>query len=178
MELKDLMELRSLENNGFSPYEQMKLQHMQSKSHTSGVGVAGLVTGIVGTIVGVGAWLFGGMYGNAKAAQAREVANSAKETANLLAASNQRQLDQLTNLLGAERNERLQGDLNITTTINDTLSGSQTGQLSASQIATNEATAQVMTGLMTGQYSQNPVRVVRVSGQRECGCDGCGGNGY
>ena len=48
LEMNDLMALKSMEN-GMSPYEQFKTQHMQAKSHTSGIGVAGLVLGTVGT---------------------------------------------------------------------------------------------------------------------------------
>ena len=192
MELKDLMELRSLENNGFSPYEQMKLQHMQNKSHTSGVGIAGLVTGIGGVVIGATAWLFGGMYGNAKAKEAKEAAYSAKELANsqytsTLQLMNQQYantngtLDRIARMLERETDARVQGDINLTTTINDTVSGQQSGQLSAQQqaelSAIQTATQTVTAGLMTGQYSQNPVKVVRVSGQRECGCDSCGCNG-
>lgn len=182
--MNDLMMLKSLGGNEMSPYEQFKTQNMQARSHTSGIGVAGLVLGTVGTAIGVGSWIFGPMYGSAKANQAKEAAIAAKEQAatqyaatlqliNTQSANTNATLDRVIRGLERETDARTAGDLNITTTINDTLSGSQTGQLSASQIATNEATAQVMTGLMTGQYSQNPLRVVRVSGQRECGCDNC-----
>ena len=85
LEMNDLMMLRGMDSKeGLSPYEQYKVGYMQQKSHTSGIGVAGLVLGTVGTAVGVGAWLFGGMYGNAKANQAKEVALAAKEIAALL----------------------------------------------------------------------------------------------
>lgn len=176
MELKDLMELKSLEGNGFSPYEQMKLGMMNSKHHTSGIGVAGLVLGTVGTAVGVGAWLFGGMYGNAKANQAKEAANSAKELANVQIAASQRQIDQLTSLFAAERSERINGDLNITTTISDTLSGQQSGTLSATQQAELNAAQQLMLGLQTGKYSENPQKVELYSPAQpfQCGC-GCNG---
>ena len=180
MEVKDLMEMKALEGNGFSPYEQMKLQHMQSKSHTSGIGVAGLVLGTVGTAAAVGAWIFGPTYANAKSNQAREAAIAAEKIANVQIQASQRQLDQLTALLATERNERLQGQTTISQTITDTISGQQSSALTANQAAElsaiNTATNNVMTGLMTGQYSQNPMRVVRVSGQRECPCDNnCGG---
>ena len=192
MEMKDYLELKSLEGNGFSPYEQMKLQHMQTKSHTSGVAVTGLVTGIVGTVAGVTAWIFAPLYANAKGKEAKEAAYSAKELAgaqytaalqlmNQQNANTNATLDRLARTLERETDARVQGDINLTTTINDTVSGSQSGQLSAQQqaelSAIQTATQTVTAGLMTGQYSQNPVKVVRVSGQRECGCDSCGCNG-
>ena len=174
LEANDLMMLKGM---GMTPYEQFKTQHMQAKGHTSGIAVTGLVTGIVGTVAGLTAWIFAPLYSNAKSNQAREAAIAAKEIAAIQNGATQRQLDQLTSLFAAERQERISGDLNITTTISDTLSGQQSGTLTASQQAVQTAEQTVLTGLMTGQYSQNPIKVVRVSGQRECGCDSCGCNG-
>ena len=178
MELKELMELRALEGNGMSPYEQFKTQHIQAKSHTSGIAVTGLVTGIVGTVAGVTAWIFAPLYANAKGNQAREAAYAAKELANAQIVANQRQLDQLTNLFAAERQERIAGDINLTTTINDTVSGQQASTLTAQQAAElsaiQTATNTVTAGLMTGQYSQNPQRVALYQDARACPCPGCG----
>ena len=164
LEMNDLMALKSMgSEGGLTPYEQYKVGYMQNRNHTSGIGVAGLVTGVVGAVAGVTAWVFGGMYGNAKANQAKEVAVGAKELANAQIAASQRQIDQLTALLAAERQERRADTVNLTQTITDTVSGSQQGQLSASQIATNEATAQIVAGVMTGQYQQAPGRRVRAT---------------
>lgn len=80
-------------------------------------------------------------------------------------------LDRIARQLERETDARVSGDLNITNTINDTVSGSQQGTLSQSQQLSND----IALGLMTGKYSENPIKVVRVSGQRECGCDGCNG---
>lgn len=177
LETSDLMMLKGLEKEGMTPYEQYMVGYKQSKK-PSGVAIAGLVLGTVGVVAGATAWIFAPSYTNAKAGQAKEAAQSAKELANAQIIATQRQLDQLTNLFATERQERINGDITLNATINDTVSGTQSGQLTASQVATNEATAQVMAGLMTGQYSQNPIKVVRVSGQRECPCDsGCGCNG-
>lgn len=177
MEMDDLVKMKMLEREGMTPYETFKTQHMQTKAHTSGIAVAGIVTGIVGTVAGVTAWIFSPLYANAKASQAREAAQNAKETAAILAQGNQRQLDQLTTLLGAERQERISGDLNITNTINDTVSGQQSGQLSQSQQLSNELTF----GLMTGRYSENPQRVALYQDAKPCACPasgcGCGCNG-
>lgn len=183
LEMNDLMMLKGLDKEGLSPYEQYKVGYMQNKNHTSGIGVTGLVLGTVGTVVGVGAWLFGGMYGNAKANQAKEAAAAAKDLANVQINATQRQLDQLTNLLASERSERLQGDYTISQTITDTVSGSQQGQLTAQQqaelAASQVATQQVMTGLMTGRYSENPQRVALYRDASPCPCPagGCGCNG-
>lgn len=177
--MNDLLALKEM-NSNMSPYEQFKVGNMQQRSHTSGIGVTGLVLGTVGTALAVGAWIFGPIYGNSKAAQAREAARSAKETASILAANNQRQLDQLTSLFAAERQERISGDVTLNQTITDTVSGSQQGQLTAQQqaelAASQVATQQVMTGLMTGRYSENPQRVALYRDATPCPCpaSGCG----
>jgi hypothetical protein len=135
LEINDLMALQSMDKSSMTPYEQYKVGYMQQKHHTSGIGVAGLVLGTVGTAAAVGAWIFGPMYGNAKANQAKEVANSAKELANVQIAASQRQIDQLTNLFAAERAERIAGDVTLTNTVNDSVSGSQQSALTAQQAA-------------------------------------------
>ena len=182
--MNDLMMLKGLDSKeSLSPYEQVKLDHMTARSHTSGIGVAGLVLGTVGTAVGVGAWLFGGMYGNAKANQAKEVAVAAKEIATIQNGATQRQLDQLTQLLAAERNERIQGDVTLTNTVNDSVQGSQQGTLSAQQAAELSAVNSVMTqtysDFVTGRASLNPTPVSLYSSPQPCNCpmSGCGCNG-
>ena len=179
--MNDLMMLRGMDSKeGLSPYEQVKLDHMTARNHTSGIGVAGLVLGTVGTAVGVGAWLFGGMYGNAKANQAKEVALAAKEIAALQNGATQRQLDQLTNLFAAERAERINGDQTITQTVNDTVSGSQQSALTAQQAAELSAVNSVMTktyeDFVTGRASLNPTPVSLYSAPQPCACpaSGCG----
>ena len=179
LDANDLMMLKMGGKEGLSPYEQVKLDYMSNRNHTSGIGVAGLVLGTVGTAIGVGAWLFGGMYGNAKANQAKEVAIGAKELANAQIGATQRQLDQLIQLLATERQERLQGDQTITQTITDTVSGSQQGSLTAMQQAELSNAQQLILGLQTGKYSENPQRVTLYQDARPCPCPagGCGYNG-
>lgn len=179
--MNDFMTMKALEKDGLSPYEQYKVGYMQSKHHTSGVAISGLVLGTVGTAIGVGAWLFGGMYGNAKANQAKEVAIAAKEIANVQIAANQRQLDQLTALLGAERAERIAGDVTLTNTVNDSVSGSQQGTLTAQQAAelsaVNSVMQQTYSDFVTGRASLNPTPVSLYSAPQPCACPGCGCNG-
>ena len=180
--MQDLMALKSMGNEGgMTPYEQFKTQHIQAKSHTSGIGVAGLVLGTVGTAIGVGAWIFGPMYGNAKANQAKEVAVAAKELAALQNTATQRHLDQLTNLFAAERAERIAGDVTLTNTVNDSVQGSQQGTLTAQQAAELSAVNSVMTktyeDFVTGRASLNPTPVSIYSAPQPCACPGCGCNG-
>ena len=184
MDSNDLMTIKALsEGNGMTPYEQYKVGHMQAKSHTSGIGVAGLVLGVAGTAIGIGAWIFSPLYGNAKANQAKEVAIAAKELANLQNSATQRQLDQLTNLFAAERAERIAGDVTLTNTVNDSVSGSQQGTLTAQQAAelsaVNSVMQQTYTDFVTGRASLNPTPVSLYSAPQPCSCpaSGCGCNG-
>ena len=179
--MNDLMMLRGMDQKeGLSPYEQVKLDHMTAKGHTGGVAVAGLVTGVVGVTVGATAWIFGGLFANAKGKEAKEVAIAAKELAAMQNGATQRQLDQLTNLFAAERQERIAGDQTITQTVNDTVSGSQQGTLSAQQAAELSAVNSVMTqtysDFVTGRASLNPTPVSLYSAPQPCACpaSGCG----
>lgn len=187
--MNDLMMLKSLGRDDMTPYEQFKTQHMQAKSHTSGIGVAGLVLGTVGTVAAATAWIFGGMQASAKANQAKEAAQSAKEQAatqyaaalqlmNQQNANTNATLDRVIRGLERETDARTAGDINLTATINDSVSGSQQGQLSASQIATNEASAKILADVMTGKYQQSPQRVsLWQEGPCNCPASGCGCNG-
>ena len=183
LEMNDLMALKSMGNghDGLTPYEQVKLDHMTAKNHTSGIGVAGLVLGTVGTAAAIGAWIFGPMYGNAKANQAKEVAIAAKEIATLQNTATQRQLDQLTNLFAAERQERIAGDVTLNQTITDTVSGSQQSALTAQQAAelssVNSVMQQTFGDFVTGRASLNPTPVSLYSSPQPCNCPGCGCNG-
>lgn len=158
--MNDLMMLRGMDKEGFSPYEQVKIGHMQSKK-ASGTAIAGLAVGIGAGVAAIGGWLWAG----SQAKNAKEVA----------IAKNDGLRDLVTTLAGtvaAERNERIAGDLNITTTINDSVQGSQSGQLSQSQQLSND----IAIGLMTGKYSENPQKVELYSPAQpfQCGC-GCNG---
>lgn len=181
LDMNDLMALKGLDG-GLSPYEQYKVGYMQNKHHTSGVGIAGLVLGTVGTAVAIGSWIFSPLYGSAKANQAKEAAQSAKETATLLAASNQRQLDQLTSLFAAERAERISGDTTISQTITDTISGQQSSSLTAQQAselsAVNSVMSQTYSDFVTGRASLNPTPVSLYAAPQPCSCpNSCGCNG-
>jgi hypothetical protein len=153
-------DLALLHGMGFSPYEQVKIGYMQNKK-ASGTAVAGLAVGIGAGVAAIGGWLWAGS--QAKAAKDLAIAKN----------DGLRDLVQtLAGTLAAERSERINGDLNITTTINDTVSGSQQGQLSQSQQLSND----IALGLMTGKYSENPQKVELYSPATpfQCGC-GCNG---
>ena len=171
--MNDLMALKSLEN-GMSPYEQVKVGYMQSKK-PSGVGIAGLVLGTVGAAAAIGAWIFGPVYAKGQADRARDIANARYD-------ANQNQLNLLTNLLAAERQERVAGDINLTNTVNDSVSGSQQGTLTAQQAAelsaVNSVMNQTFNDFVTGRASLNPTPVSLYQAPIACSCpNSCGCNG-
>ena len=185
LEMNDLLALKTMDSKDghLTPYEQYMMGYKQQRAHTSGIGVAGLVLGTVGTAAAIGAWVFAPMYGNAKANQAKEVAIAAKEIANVQIAASQRQLDQLTNLFAAERAERIAGDVTLTNTVNDSVSGQQASTLTAQQAAelsaVNSVMQQTYSDFVTGRASLNPTPVSLYSSPQPCGCPatGCGCNG-
>ena len=182
--MQDLMALKSMgSENGLTPYEQYKVGFMQSKK-PSGVAIAGLTVASVAAVAGVTAWIFGGMQANAKGKEAKEAAYAAKEIAGVQNLATQRQLDQLTALLGAERNERLQGQITLSQNITDSISGQQSGSQTTSQSQTaaiDNAVSQIMqqtfSDAVTGKSSLNPTPVMIYSAPQPCACPGCGCNG-
>ena len=160
LEINDLMALQSMDKSSMTPYEQYKVGYMQQKNHTSGLGVAGLTVGVGAAVLALG----GAAWAGSRAQNAKDVAIAKNDGLRDLVTT-------LAGTLAAERNERINGDLNITNTINDTVSGSQQGSLSQSQQLSND----IALGLMTGKYSENPQKVELYSPAQpfQCGC-GCG----
>ena len=184
--MNDLLALKTMDSKDghMTPYEQYMMGYKQQKSHTSGVGVAGLVLGTVGTALAVGAWVFAPTYANAKGNQAKEAAYAAKEIANVQIAASQRQIDQLTNLFAAERAERIAGDVTLTNTVNDSVSGQQASTLTAQQAAelsaVNSVMQQTYSDFVTGRASLNPTPVSIFRAATACDCPsscncGCSG---
>lgn len=193
MDANDLMTIKALGGGSMTPYEQFMANYKQQKSHTSGVGVAGLVLGTVGTAAAVGAWIFAPLYASSKSSQAKEAARGAKELASaqygatlqLLNAQNANTnatLDRLINTVAAERNERLQGQTTISQTITDTISGQQStsqSQTTAVDNAVSQVMTQAFSDAITGRSSLNATPVQIYSAPQPCGCPatGCGCNG-
>lgn len=196
LDVNDLALLKSMNGGSeLTPYEQVKLDHMTAKSHTGGVAVAGLVTGVTGLAVGATAWLFGGLFANAKGKEAKEAAQSAKDIAaaqyaaalqlmNQQNANTNATLDRVIRGLERETDARVAGDINLTNTVTDSQTGSQASQLTAAQqaeLAASQATQQVMmqtfSDAVTGKSSLNPTPVMIYSAPQPCACPGCGCNG-
>ena len=182
MEMNDLMALKALENNKeMTPYEQYMVGYKQQKAHVSGTAIAGLVLGTVGTAAAIGAWIFGPTYANAKSNQAREAAIAAKEIANVQNQNLRDLIGTLANTVAAERAERIAGDVTLTNTVNDSVSGSQQGTLTAQQAAelsaVNSVMQQTYSDFVTGRASLNPTPVSLYSAPQPCACPGCGCNG-
>ena len=149
-----------------TPYEQFIMAEKASRHRAGGTAITGLVLGCVGTALGIGAWIFAPIYANARA-KAAEKQNEG--TAALL--------QQTAALLAAERSERVQGDITLNATINDTVSGSQQSSLTATQQAQLDAYQQMLIDIGTGKYSENPTKVQLYSAPQPCACPGCGCNG-
>ena len=152
--------------SGLSPYESWMMAEKTSK-RASGTAIAGITVASVAAALGIGAWIFGPVFANAKS---NGVA--------ALAAANQRYtdntIDRLTALLAAERNERVAQGTTISQTITDTISGQQTSQLTAQQAAELSSIQSLQQTLLndavTGRSSLNPTPVSIYSAPQPCGC--------
>ena len=158
--------------HGLTPYESWKISEGTSR-RPSGAGIAGLVLGSVGTALAVGAWIFGPVFANGKA---NGVA--------ALAAANQRNtdntIDRLTNLLAAERSERVAQGMTISQTITDTISGQQSSTLTAQQASELSSIQSLQQTLLndavTGRSSLNPTPITMYSAPQPCNCPCSCGN--
>lgn len=182
LEMQDLMALSQMKGNGggMSPYEQVKVGYMQSKK-PSGVAIAGLTVGSVAAAAGIAAWIFGGTYANAKAKEAKEAAQSAKELSMAYYTGVDKRLDNIGALLESEVNRRVAGDQTITQTITDTISGQQSASQSQATSVENSAMAtaynQIISDRLTGRSSLDAQPVCIYSAPKPCDCPGCGCNG-
>jgi len=160
LEMNDLMMLRGMDKEGMTPYEQFKIGHIQSKK-ASGTAIGALVTGVGAAVLAVG----GVAWAASRAQNAKDVAIAKNDGLRDLILTQ-------AQTIAAERSERIEGDRNLTISINDTVSGQQQGTLTQSQQLSNELTF----GLMTGRYSENPQRVALYQDAKPCACpaSGCG----
>lgn len=151
---------------GLSPYESFMISEKASK-RASGTAIAGITVASVAAALGIGAWIFGPVFANAKAngVAALAVANQRNTDATI---------DRLANLLATERNERVAQGLSVTQTINDTISGQQTSNLTAQQAAELSSIQSLQQTLLndavTGRSSLNPMPVSLYSSPAPCGC--------
>lgn len=155
---------------GLSPYESFKVSEMSSR-RPSGTAVAGLVLGTVGAAAAIGAWIFGPIVSNNRS-------RGVEKLVEVTNANNQSTLDRLINALATERAERVAQGVTLTQTVNDTVSGSQQGTLTAQQAAELSAMQSVQNNLLNqailGNLSQAPQKVAIYQDATPCGC-GCNG---
>lgn len=162
-----------MEGNGnLSSYEQWKIAHVSSK-RPSGVGIAGLVLGTVGTVAAVG----GALWAGSRAKAAQDISKARYDGLRDLVYTN-------ASTIASERQERIAGDINLTNTVNDSVSGSQQGTLTAQQMAelsAAQSVQQVQSNLFNqavlGNLSENPQKVYLMSAPQPCSCPnscGCG----
>ena len=151
LEINDLMALQSMDKSSMTPYEQYKVGYMQQKNHTSGLGIAGLTVGVGAAVLAIG----GAAWAGSRAQNAKDVAIAKNDGLRDL-------VQTLATTMAAERTERIEGDRTLSISINDTVSGQQSGQLSQSQQLSND----IQLGLMTGKYSENPQKVMDMLRER------------
>ena len=190
--MNDLYALKSMGNkDGLSAYEQVKLDYMAAK-RPSNVAVTSIVFGgaaLVGVIAGT---VLNSMYANAKSKEAKEAALAAEKVGNaqynatlqLIAQGNANTKDNIDRLLlGLQRetDARVAQGTTMTQTINDTISGQQSGSQTA-QVSQTSAVDNVVTQSMyqawndaiSGKSSPNPTPVMIYSAPQPCNCPGCG----
>lgn len=173
---------------GLSPFESFMISEKSSK-RASGTAIAGITVASVAAAAAIGAWIFGGTYGAARSNQAREAANAANQLAqanhtNTLALLSQAQanqnatIDRIITALNRETDARANGDITLSNSVNDTLSGQQASNLTAQQASELSAVQSVQTTLLTdaitGRSSLNPTPVSLYSSPQPCNCPGCG----
>ena len=156
---------------GLTPYESWKISE-KSGRRPSGAAIAGLVLGSVGTAAALGAWVFGPIVANNRSRGVEMLANAQYQATN-------NQLNLLTNLLAAERNERVAQGVTISQSITDQISGQQTSTLTAQQASELSSIQTLQNTLLsdavTGRSSLNPTPVTIYSAPAPCGCPGCNG---
>jgi len=181
LDVNDLALLKSMNGGSeLTPYEQVKLDYMSAKK-PSGVAIAGLTVASVAAAAGITAWIFGGMQASAKGKEAKEAAQSAKELAMAYYTGADKRIDNIGALLESEVNRRIQGDINITQSVADTISGQQSTAQNQSTVAENSAYAsamnQIVSDRLTGRSSLDAQPVMLYSAPQPCSCPGCGCNG-
>ena len=156
---------------GLSPYESWKMTEASSR-RASGTAIAGITVASVAAALGVGAWIFGPIVANSKTNGVRDLAMAQFN-------ANNQQLATLANLLGTERAERVAQGTTISQTITDSISGTQSSQLTAQQAAELSSFQNLQNTLLsdavTGRSSLNPTPVTIYSAPSPCGCPGCNG---
>ena len=182
LEMQDLMALQSMDRKGeMTPYEQVKVMEMRSK-RPSGAAITGVALGGGALLVGLSAWVFGGMQANAKGKEAKEAAQAAKELAMAYYTGIDKRIDNIGALLESEVTRRINGDQTITQTITDTISGQQSAAQSQATTVENSAYAtamnQIVADRLTGRSSLDAQPVCIYSAPQPCGCPGCGCGQY
>ena len=152
--------------SGMTPFETYMVANKESR-RSSGIGVAGLVLGSVGTALAVGSWIFAPIYAASRAKAAQDVASAQNAGTAAL-------LNNVATLLATERQERVAGDVTLNQTITDTVSGSQQGTLTAQQAADLSAVQTVQNNLFSqavmGNLTESAQKVQLFSAPQPCGC--------
>lgn len=151
---------------GLSPYESFMISEKSSK-RASNTAIAGVTIASVAAALGIGAWIFGPVFANAKSngVAALAVANQRNTDATI---------DRLANLLAVERNERVAQGTTISQTITDSIAGTQSSTLTAQQQSEMSSLQNLQNTLLadavTGRSSLNPTPVTLYQAPIACQC--------
>ncbi len=148
-------------DRGMSAWEEVNVSHMAAK-RPSRTAIAGLTIGSVGLLAGISAWVFGGVYANARS-----------KGAEALIAANSAHAQQIETLLAnriAENHAEFVHEAERQSDINLHVSQQQENNNMATASAMSQAEANLMMGLMTGQYQACPQKVALYQPAMPCSC--------
>ena len=172
MTAEEIMAMKAMsDGTDMSSYEHFMVAE-KSARRPSGTSIAAITIGSAALLAGIGAWVFGGVYANAKACGNAQ-----------LIGANQAHTQQMLTLLATnaanERAERV-NQLNLSNkTIVDIISGATSlAGANASSAALAQAEASLLTQSLLGNMNQCPQKVSLYSAPQPCGCPvSCGCNG-
>lgn len=142
--------------NMMSPYEQVKIAEMAGRK-ANGATITAIVLAGGALVAGVGAWIFSGVYTSARAK------------------GNERALDQLSTLLLAEHNERVNQAPRLVDYVNVQTGAYAGAGANSAANAFSQAEAQIVANALTGRSQLCPQPVSIYSAPQPCGCPGtCG----
>lgn len=150
---------------GLSNYEQWKVAYQSSKK-PSGTSIVALALSGVAVAVGVGA----GVIGCSKAKAAERYSEAKYDGLREMIYMQSKNIDGQTNLIAAERAERIEGDRTLSITINDTVSGSQQGTQNASLSSIQNVEQNLLNQAIMGNLREAPQRVTLWRDAQACDC--------
>lgn len=184
MTTEDLSALQALStmkgnNTDLSSYEHFMMAEKVGK-RPSGVGIAGLVVGGIGTALAIGSWIFGPIYAAGRANGNKALIDTNAQFARQMEAMLANSVAEGKQTVAQERAERISYASSQNPTLTDYITVSQQGSQNTSANAAASALAQaeatLLTNALTGQMQTCPQKVSLYSAPQPCSCPGsCNG---